>query len=232
MAAHLVNSVNAVPVVGTPLAYGLGFVMLLIVVFTEEWGGALVTLAHEGGHYAVAIVTGYRPNRYELGEGSQRGATGYEADWWSPLRLLRVFAGHATPPLLGLAGANLIAHGHTWSALIAALVLLIASFLIATNALAITLAGLAVLGIGGAVVAGGPQLQVAVAVGLVWLLLIGGLHSAIFIPRDSDSSDIAKLQRDSLVVPRVVWKTAFVLLGLFCLYKGGRLLLEGPVPRT
>jgi membrane protein implicated in regulation of membrane protease activity len=214
-------------VVGTPLAYGLALLMLLVVVFTEEWGGSLVTLAHEGGHYAVAIVTGYRPNRYELGEGSQRGTTGYEADWWSPLRILRVFAGHATPPLLGLGGATLIAHGRAWSALILALVLLAASFLIATNALAITVAALAVLGIGTAVLLGGPQLQVAVAVALVWLLLIGGLYSAIFIPRDSDSSDIAKLQRDSLIVPRIVWQASFVLLGLFCLYQGGRLLLRG-----
>jgi hypothetical protein len=219
-----VNATNAVPVVGTPLAYGLGFVVLLLVVFTGSWARALVTLAHEGGHYTVAILTGYRPISYELDDGGG-GGTAYESDWWSPLRLLRYFAGYATPPLLGLGGATLIAGGHAWSVLVIALVLLLTSFLIATNRLTITVAALAVLGIGAALAAGGPQIQVAVAVGLVWLLLIGGLYASVTIPRDSDESDLAKLQHDSVIIPRIVWQAAFVAIALFCLYKGGRALL-------
>jgi len=220
-----VNGANAVPVVGTPLAIGLAVIVLVFVVFAKPWSDALVTLAHEGGHYSMAILTGYRPNSYEVDEDGG-GGTGYESDWWSPLRVLRIFAGYATPPLLGLGGATLIARGHTWSVLVIALVLLLASFLIATNSIAIAIAGTAVLGIGAALAIGSPQVQASLAVGLVWLLLLGGMYDALTIPRGNNSSDIAKLQRDTVIIPRIAWKAAFVLIGLFCLYKGGRDLLQ------
>jgi hypothetical protein len=42
------EAVNAIPVVGEPLAWGLGFAMLLFVVFTDSWARSLVTVAHEG----------------------------------------------------------------------------------------------------------------------------------------------------------------------------------------
>ena len=43
--------------VGTPLAYGIGFLVLLLVVFAGPWGTSLVTVAHEGGHAVVGVLT-------------------------------------------------------------------------------------------------------------------------------------------------------------------------------
>lgn len=219
-----VEAVNAVPVVGQPLAYGIGVLVLLVVVLTGSWGQALVTLAHEGGHYVVGTLMGYLPIAFELEDGGG-GGTGYAQDWWSPGRILRLFAGYATPPLLGLAGALLVAEGMAWSVLILAIVLLFAAFLAATNPLAFTVTLISVIGFGWTATAGGPELQAGVAVGLVWLLLLGGLTSAIGIPRASNDSDVAKLTRDTLIIPRILWHAAFTVIAVVCLWTGGRALL-------
>ena len=46
------TAVNVVPVVGTPLAYGLGFLMLILIAFAWEWVAPLVMVAIIGGQYA------------------------------------------------------------------------------------------------------------------------------------------------------------------------------------
>ena len=55
------------------------------------------------------------------------------------------------------------------------------------------------------------------AAGLVWLLLFGGLSAA----DGTDRTDAAA--RDTLI-PRQVWKAGFVVLALFCVWKGFVLL--------
>jgi Peptidase M50B-like len=67
-----------------------------------------------------------------------------------------------------------------------------------------------------------PQWQAAFAAGLVWLLLFGGLRAAV-ISSTSDRSDAAKLAHDTLI-PRFVWKAAFVTVAAVCLWKGFQLL--------
>jgi hypothetical protein len=69
---------------------------------------------------------------------------------------------------------------------------------------------------------GAPQLQAAFAAGHVWLLLFGGLRAAAESSTDDDS-DAAKLAQDTLI-PRTVWKAGFVVLALFCVWQGFRLL--------
>ncbi len=66
------------------------------------------------------------------------------------------------------------------------------------------------------------HLQAAFATGLVWLLLFGGARAAV-VSSTGDDSDAAHLARDTLI-PRIVWKTGFVVLALFCLWKSFRLL--------
>jgi len=51
-------ALNNVPIVGAPVSYGLGFIMLVLVVLTDSWARSLVTVAHEGGHMLMAIITG------------------------------------------------------------------------------------------------------------------------------------------------------------------------------
>jgi hypothetical protein len=216
--------VSAVPVAGQPLAYALGVVALALIAFAGPMAQYLVTLAHEGGHYAVSILVGYRPNSLKI-EDNGEGGTGYEADWWSPGRIVRLSAGYASPPLLGLGGAHLIASGKAWSVLWIALALLFTAFLIGTNGLAILVPLLAIGGISWAIIEGTPVVQAAVAVGLVWLLLLGGLRNAVEIPRSNDTTDVAKLTRDSLIIPRIFWHVGFVALAALCLWQGTRALL-------
>ena len=91
-------------------------------------------------------------------------------------RVFSKFAGYATPPLVGLVGAHVVADGNSWGVLIVGVVLLLAVLLIPKiNPFALTVTGLLLAGILWALIAGSPGVQAAVAVGLVWLMLIGGL---------------------------------------------------------
>ena len=106
--------------------------------------------------------------------------------------LLIGFAGYATPSLLGLGGAYMIAHGNSRGVLWVAIVLLAALLLTRKNALAGVITGLALAGVFWAAIAGTPTIQAAVAVGLVWLMLIGGLRDTI--ADGADAGDAHALQ--------------------------------------
>ena len=41
------------PLVGEPLAFGIGFVVLIAYIFAKSWAESLVAVAHEGGHVAT-----------------------------------------------------------------------------------------------------------------------------------------------------------------------------------
>ena len=113
--------VNDVPIVGEPVAFGAGFIALLIVCFSTYIGAVLLLL--RGGGRSTARRSSALRDR-SSGSGSTTSAR-----WrgrWSPAT-----AGWAIgrppprrrtvgPPLLGLAGAALIAAGNPWAVLLAA----------------------------------------------------------------------------------------------------------------
>lgn len=102
--------------------------------------------------------------------------------------------------------------------------LLIASLLIPDiNPLALAVTGLILVGVLWALVAGGPGIQAAVAVGLVWLMLLGGLRSVVI--RTYRSSDAQRLVQYTWL-PRGVWFAAWRAIALVCMWSGGRLLLQ------
>jgi hypothetical protein len=218
-----VEAVNAVPVVGQPLAYGIGFGVLLLVVFTGSWARSLVTVAHEGGHIVVGTLTLQRPIGFTLADGGG-GATSFPKGGWSVGDILTTFAGYSLPPLAGLGGAYLVRAGNTGGVLWIALVLLLAAFFQADNALATLVTLIAFLATGWAVYNGGAELKAAVAVGLVWWMLIGGAHSASVGLSRGEGSD-AHVLASSTLVPRIVWHAIWAVIGVVCLWKGGRALL-------
>ena len=67
--------------------------------------------------------------------------------------------------------------------------------------------------------------QAAFAAGLV-LLLLGGLRSAAYSDiakgKDSDAEVLAR----ATLIPRVLWKAAYVIVALLCLWKGVIVLLR------
>jgi hypothetical protein len=217
------DSTNAVPVVGTPLAYGIGFVALLLVVFAGPWGVSLVTVAHEVGHAVVGVLTfrglkGF--NLYEDGGGD----TDFDRLYWSLSDLFMRFAGYPMPSLLGWGGATLIRGGHADSVLWIGLLLLLLSFFIAANEIAITITLISALLVGWIALAGSPILQAATAAALVWWMLIGGaIYATVWLSR-ADGSDADILSRRTWV-PRIVWHGLWALIAIVALWKGGNALL-------
>ena len=130
-----VDAANAVPVVGTPLAYGIGFVVLLLIVFTESWAGSLTTVAHEGAHMVLAVLTFRGHSGFKLNDGGG-AATKIDDPSWGVGDYLITFAGYAAPPLLGLGGAHLVRAGNPGGVLVIALILGLAAFFQARNQLA------------------------------------------------------------------------------------------------
>lgn len=53
-----------------PSALLAGFVVLLLVIFTGSWAGSLVTVAHEGGHMALAALTGRNHQGFSTARGN------------------------------------------------------------------------------------------------------------------------------------------------------------------
>ncbi|HEX5811440.1 MAG TPA: M50 family metallopeptidase [Pseudonocardia sp.] len=194
---------------------------LLLVVVAYEAVGTLDTIAHEAGHMVVGALTGHRIRYFEVTSGGE-GATWRSDHGWSLGRILLRMAGYTTPPLLGLGGAALLAAGKAWPLLWTVVVLLVLALIKAEKEWTTFVVLLWAAATGYVALYGAPPLQAAYAAGLVWLLLFGGLRAAVESSTDDDS-DAAKLARDTLI-PRIVWKTGFVVLALFCLWKGFVLL--------
>jgi hypothetical protein len=216
--------VNAVPVVGQPLAFGIGLVVLLLVVLTGTWAGSLVTVAHESGHMIGALLTLRDHDGFQLQDDGS-AFTLVSRPRWSFGGLIAAFAGYPMPPLLGLGGATVIAGGNAWAVLWSALALLLWAFMQARNALANVVTLLASIGVGWVALAGNPELKAGIAVGLVWLMLIGGAFDSTTRLSRAAKSDAEYMSRWTLV-PRIAWHGVWALIGLVCLWFGaGRLLI-------
>ncbi|MGE0297388.1 M50 family metallopeptidase [Pseudonocardia sp.] len=207
-----------------PVAWVTGVVVALAVLFTGSWAGALVTVAHEGGHVAVAALTGRRPAGFRVHEGVGGGVTRF-AGSWGPGLVFVYLAGYVTPPLLGLGGAWLVLDGRAWVVLWGAVLLLAGVLFLAETAFTWVLVVLAGAGIGWAALRGAPDVRDLLATGLVWLMLLGGVWSLRGQGWGRRGSDAAQLAANTLV-PRAFWVLAFWGVALGCLWFGGRALLE------
>jgi hypothetical protein len=206
----------------TPLVVGATAVAaLLLVVVAYEAVGALDTIAHEAGHMVAGALTGHQIRYFEVTSGGE-GGTWRSDHGWSLGRILLRMAGYTTPPLLGLGGAALLAAGKAWPLLWTVVVLLVLALVKAEKEWTTFVVLLLAAATGYVALYGAPPLQAAYAAGLVWLLLFGGLRAAVESSTDNDS-DAAKLARDTLI-PRKVWKAGFVVLALFCVWRGFLLL--------
>jgi hypothetical protein len=204
-----------------------------------------ITIAHEGGHGLVALLTG----RTLTGIRLHSDTSGLTVSRGRPTgigMILTAAAGYTAPPLLGLGGAALLAAGHITALLWLATVLLLAVLVMIRNAygaLTVVLSG------GTFVVVSwltGPQVQAAFAYTVVWFLLLGGVRPAFELqakrrrwkgfeasfqggggPRaggsgDSDADQLARLTH----MPARMWLALFHVVSLCSLMGGGRWLLE------
>ena len=205
-----------------------GLVALIAVLNTGSWrlAGKVITIAHEGGHALVSVLSGRRLQGIRLHADSS-GVT-YSRGKRRGLGLaLTAAAGYLTPPLLGAGAAALLAARHPAALLWLALVLLAATFVAVRNAFG----ALAVLATAGCVFAvsyfASAAAQAGFAYLFAWFLLLGGMRPALELASRrqrrgvSDADQLARLTR----VPRGAWVTLFLLVCAAALALGTRLLI-------
>ncbi|GAA2131632.1 M50 family metallopeptidase [Kitasatospora kazusensis] len=188
----------------------------------------VVTIAHEGGHGLVALLTRRRLDGIRL----HSDTSGLTISSGKPTGLgmvLTAAAGYTAPPLLGLGGAALLS-AHRITALLWISIALLAAMLImirnAFGVLSVVLTGAAFLLISWY---GGSQLQAAFAYLGAWFLLLAGVRPVVELQakrrqggaRDSDADQLARLTG----VGAVLWVTLFLVIALACLLAGGSWLL-------
>ncbi len=215
-----------------PPAWVIGLTGLLaigVVLDSRSWrlAGKVITIAHEGGHALVSVLSGRRLDGIRLHSDSS-GVTYSRGRRTGPGLVLTAAAGYVMPSLLGAGAAWLLAERHLTAMLWLALVLLAATFLAVRNlfgavAVLVTAAGVfAVSYYATAIV------QAGFAYLAVWFLLFGGLRPVLELARGqrrrwargSDADQLARLTG----TPAGLWVTLFILVALAALVVGARLL--------
>jgi hypothetical protein len=189
-----------------------------------------ITIAHEGGHGLVALLTGRTLTGIRL-HSDTSGLTLSRGKPYGLGMILTAAAGYTAPPLLGLGGAALLGAGRITLLLWVATALLLVMLVMIRNAYG----ALTVLLTGGTFLLvswlAGPQVQAAFAYAVVWFLLLGGVRPAFELQAkrrhagagagDSDADQLSRLTH----VPAGLWLFLFHAVSLCSLTGGGRWLL-------
>jgi hypothetical protein len=188
-----------------------------------------ITIAHEGGHGLIALLTG----RTLTGIRLHSDTSGLTVSRGKPTgigMILTAAAGYTAPPLLGLGGAWLLAADHITLFLWLATALLLAMLVMIRNAygvLTVVLTGAAFVLVSWLAA---PDVQAAFAYTVVWFLLLGGVRPAFELQSkrrhggapDSDADQLARLTH----VPPWMWLAMFHVVSVCALLGGGRWLLR------
>lgn len=221
---------GAQPAPETWLVLATALAALAIVGFRPTWlvTRNAVTIAHEGGHGLVALLTGRKLDGIRL-HSDTSGLTVSRGKPTGIGMVLTAASGYTAPSLLGLGGAWLLTTGHITALLWGATALLLAMLVMIRN----------VYGALSVVVTGGlffavswfaePEVQSVFAYGVVWFLLIGGVRPVFELQskrrrggaRDSDADQLHRLTG----APALVWLLLFHTVSLCSLAAGARWLL-------
>ncbi|WP_129840638.1 M50 family metallopeptidase [Streptomyces sp. RFCAC02] len=193
-----------------------------------RWTRATITIAHEGGHGLVALLTGRTLQGIRL-HSDTSGLTVSRGRPTGVGMALTAAAGYTAPSLLGLGGAFLLAAGRTTALLWGATALLLALLVMVRNAygaLTVVVTCAVFLLVSWLT---GPDVQAAFAYVVVWFLLIGGVRPVLELQGkrgrgaapDSDADQLARLTR----VPALLWVLLFLLVAAASLFAGGSRLL-------
>lgn len=213
------------------LVIATGVVALAVVVPHAIWRLArnAITIAHEGGHGLVALLTGRRLDGIRL-HSDTSGLTVSRGRPTGIGMILTAAAGYTAPPLLGLGGAALLASGRITAFLWIATALLVVMLVMIRNAYG----ALTVILTGGTFLLvswlADTDVQAAFAYAVVWFLLLGGVRPAFELQAkrrrggagDSDADQLSRLTH----VPAGLWLFLFHAVSLCALMGGGRWLLH------
>lgn len=223
--------VGTQPQPGLWLVIGTAVVALAAVLPQPIWrlSRNTITIAHEGGHGLIALLTGRRLDGIRL-HSDTSGLTVSRGKPTGIGMILTAAAGYTAPPLLGLGGAWLLAEDHITALLWIATILLLALLVMIRNAYG----ALTVVLTGGLFVLvswlAPSEVQAAFAYLVVWFLLLGGVRPAFELQTkrrrggasDSDADQLSRLTH----VPAALWLFFFHAVSICALLGGGRWLLE------
>jgi hypothetical protein len=204
-------------------------IALLAVAHGPTWRVArnVVTIAHEGGHALLALVTGRTLDGVRL-HSDTSGVTVSRGKPHGPGMIFTALAGYVTPPLLGLGCAWLLSDGRITLMLWAAIALLAAMLLMIRNAYGV----LSVVVTGAVIFAvswfGDAKVQAGFAYLGASFLLLAGARPVIELQqkrarrqaRDSDADQLARLTG----VPGLAWVGVFAVVAVLALFLGVQLL--------
>lgn len=191
----------------------------------------VVTIAHEGGHAAIALLSGRKLNGIRL-HSDTSGLTESTGRASGPGMVLTLFAGYPAVSLLGLGGAALVSNDLARVMLWVSIGLLLVMLVALRNAYGVV----SVLVTGGALFAvswfATPAWQALCCELLSWFLLIGGLRPVFELgtkrrrgrASESDADQLARLA----ALPAGGWMALWFLIGVAALVVGGRWLLMTP----
>jgi Peptidase M50B-like len=200
-------------------------VALVVVTVRPLWRVArnAITIAHEGGHALVALLTGRRLRGIKL-EFDTSGLTLSAGRPTGPGMMLTLLAGYIAPSLVGLAGAWILGGNRITLLLWLAVLLLLLMLINIRNlfgAISVIVTGVIVFIVSWYAT---PQVQAAFAYAGVWFLLIGGVRPVFELQTlrrrgrmpDSDADQLARLSH----VPGFFFVCVFALIDIAVLVIG------------
>jgi hypothetical protein len=202
---------------------------LLAVAFRPVWRVArnAVTIAHEGGHALIALLTGRRLRGIRL-EFDTSGLTLSAGRPTGPGMMFTLLGGYIAPSLVGVLGAWLLGGNRITLLLWLTVVLLLLMLINIRN-----LFGVLSLLITGAIVVvvswyASAQVQAVFAYAGVWFLLFGGVRPVFELQSlrgrgrmpESDADQLAHVTH----VPALFWVTVFLVVDVAALVVGAFLL--------
>ncbi|CCH33731.1 M50 family metallopeptidase [Actinosynnema sp. NPDC047251] len=187
-----------------------------------------ITIAHEGGHALVALLTGRRLEGIKLNSDTS-GVTVSSGRPTGIAVVLMYLAGYVTPSLLGLGAAALVTAEQVRPLLWATVGLLAAMLIMIRNlfgVLSVVATGAVMFAVSWYATA---EWQAAFALFVAWFLLLGGVRPVGELQRrrmrgrapDSDADQLARITR----VPGLFWVLVFATTTIGALLLGGRMLL-------
>ena len=204
-------------------------IALVVVAFRPLWRIArnAITIAHEGGHALVALLTGRKLRGIRL-EFDTSGLTLSAGRPTGPGMMFTLLAGYIAPSLVGLGGAWLLGGNRITLLLWLAVVLLLLMLINIRNvfgAVSVIVTGAIVLGVSWYAT---PQVQAAFAYVGVWFLLIGGVRPVFELQKLRGRGRMPESDADQLAgvthVPAIFWVGVFLVVDVAALVIGGFML--------
>ncbi|MFJ2030034.1 M50 family metallopeptidase [Streptosporangium sp. NPDC087985] len=206
---------------------------LTVVTWSTSWhiSRGLVTIAHEGGHALMALLTRRTLQGIRL-HSDTSGVTLTRGRPTGPGMILTAAAGYVAPSLLGLGGAWLTSSGYVAILIALVIVLLLCMLVLIRNLFGVV----SLLATGGAISAftwyAPPDADAVLAYLAVWFLLLGGVRPIVELQRKRRRSHAPESDADQLArltfLPGGFWVLLFLLVAGACLFGGVYLLVPWP----